>query len=127
MKPQSNIFLRYPFKLDKHSQTCVNDHLSTATTSNPSQSVLVLSLPLNNDHLSTMTSGHPNLVRSKRKNLSTSTTLVIFKIKNCHFFVKNIITLPKMLPILIKTTHILIKHSQQLFSRFLIKNILPFN
>ncbi len=38
-----------------------NNYLSTATTLNPAQAILVLKPPLNKDHLSTTTSDHSNM------------------------------------------------------------------
>jgi len=63
----------------KYSQTCANDHLSTKTTLNPAQAILVLNLPLNNNHLSTTTSSHLNLVQKWKKTCLQRPLLSIMK------------------------------------------------
>ncbi len=50
------------------SQTCVNDHLRTTTTTlRTAQANLVLKPPLNNDHMSTATSDHLNVFQNFMK------------------------------------------------------------
>ncbi len=78
----------------KYSQTCANDHLSTKTTLNPAQAILVLNLHLNNDHLSNRTSGHLNLVQKRKKTCFQRPLLCIMKISlfEIHIFKLKVMT-----------------------------------